>query len=241
MLVIPAIDLRGGQCVRLTQGRLDKETIFSKDPVFIAKLFKAKGAKRLHIVDLDGAFSGKPQNKSIIKKIVKSVDIPVQLGGGIREFKTIKKILSRGIDKVIIGTAAIYDPNLARRAIHEFGRRVIVGIDAFNGKVAIGGWKEITSIDAIELAKKLELWGVSEIIFTDISKDGMLEGPNLRAIKKMAKSVNIPIIASGGISSLRDIERIKRLERYGVIGVIIGKAIYTESISLEDAIQLASE
>lgn len=241
MLIIPAIDLRGGQCVRLTQGKLDKETVFSKDPVFIAKLFRAKGAKRLHIVDIDGAFSGKPQNKSIIKKIVKAVDIPVQLGGGIRDFKTIKKILSRGIDKVIIGTAAIYDPNLARRAIQEFGRKVIVGIDAFNGKVAIGGWKEITSIDAIELAKKLELWGVSEIIFTDISKDGMLEGPNLRAIKKMAKSVNIPIIASGGISSLKDIERIKRLEKYGVMGVIIGKAIYTESISLEDAIQLASE
>ena len=241
MLVIPAIDLRGGQCVRLEQGKLDKETIFSKDPVFIAKIWQAQGAKMLHIVDLDGAFSGVSQNTKIIKKIVKAVKIPVEVGGGIRNLKTIKKMLDRGIERVVLGTVAVYDPSLVRKAIDEFGRRVIVGIDAYEGRVAIAGWKDITSVKAVELAKKLEAWGISEIIFTDIAKDGMMQGPNLAGIRKIGRAINIPLIVSGGVSSLKDIKKIKLLEKYGVRGMIIGKAIYTGDIKLAEAIKIAEE
>ncbi len=241
MLVIPAIDLRGGQCVRLEQGKLEKETIFSKDPVFIAKLWQAQGAKMLHIVDLDGAFCGVSQNTRIIKKIIKAVNIPVEVGGGIRNFKTIKKLLSKNINRVVLGTVAVYDPSLVRKSIEEFGKRVVVGIDAYGGKVAISGWKDVTSVKAIELAKKLESWGISEIIFTDIAKDGMMQGPNMRSIKKIAKAVNIPIIVSGGISSLKDVKKIKKLEKYGVRGMIIGKALYTEAVKLKEAINIAEE
>lgn len=241
MLVIPAIDLRGGQCVRLEQGKLDKETIFSKDPVFIAKIWQAQGAKMLHIVDLDGAFSGVSQNTKIIKKIIKAVKIPVEVGGGIRSIKTIKKMLDKGIERVVLGTVAVYDPSLLRKAIDEFGRMVVVGIDAYEGRVAIAGWKDITSVKAIELAKKLEGWGISEIIFTDIAKDGMMQGPNLANIRRMGRAINVPLIVSGGISSLKDVKKIKLLEKYGVRGMIIGKALYTGDIKLDEAIKIAEE
>ena len=241
MLVIPAIDLRDGQCVRLEQGKLDKETIFSKDPVFIAKIWQAQGAKMLHIVDLDGAFSGVSQNTKIIKKIIKAVKIPVEVGGGIRNLKTIKKMLDKGIERVVLGTVAVYDPSLVRKAIDEFGRRVIVGIDAYEGRVAIAGWKDITSVKAVELAKKLEAWGISEIIFTDIAKDGMMQGPNLAGIRKIGRAINIPLIVSGGVSSLKDIKKIKLLGKYGVRGMIVGKALYTGDIKLAEAIQIAEE
>lgn len=241
MIVIPAIDLRGGQCVRLEQGKLEKETIFSRDPVFIAKLWQAQGARMIHIVDLDGAFSGVSQNTRIIKKIIKAIDIPVEVGGGIRNFRVIRKLLGKNIKRVVLGTVAVYDPSLVRKAIEEFGRKVVVGIDAYEGKVAIAGWKDITAVNAIELARKLESWGISEIIFTDITKDGMMKGPNVAGIKKMAKAVNIPIIASGGISSLKDVRRIKKLEKYGVRGMIIGKAIYNGAIKLTDAVRIVEE
>ncbi|MFH1783397.1 MAG: 1-(5-phosphoribosyl)-5-[(5-phosphoribosylamino)methylideneamino]imidazole-4-carboxamide isomerase [bacterium] len=241
MIVIPAIDLRGGQCVRLEQGKLEKETVFSRDPVFMAKLWQAEGAKMIHVVDLDGAFSGVSQNTRMIKKIVRSVNIPVELGGGIRSLKIIRKLLSKDINRVILGTVAVYDPSLVRKAIDEFGRRIVVGIDAYEGKVAIAGWKDITAVDAIDLARKLENWGISEIIFTDISKDGMMQGPNVSSIKKMAKAINIPLIVSGGVSSLKDVRRIKKLEKYGVSGMIIGKALYNGAIKLREAIRITEE
>jgi len=238
MLVIPAIDIRGGNCVRLVQGRLEQETIFSKDPVFVAKLWRAQGAKRIHIVDLDGAFSGIIQNLDLIKEIAKSIKVPVEVGGGIRDMETIERVFSGGVAKVVLGTSVIYDTATVRKALKKFGNRIVVSIDSLGGKVAIGGWKEITTVRATVLAKRVEEMGVKEIIFTDIKKDGMLKGPNLKSIKSFAEKVEVPVIACGGISDLEDVKRIKELEKYGVSGMIIGKALYTGSIKLQEAIQI---
>jgi phosphoribosylformimino-5-aminoimidazole carboxamide ribotide isomerase len=239
MLIIPAIDIRGGNCVRLVQGRLEQETIFSKDPVFVAKLWQAQGAERIHIVDLDGAFSGVIQNLELIMEIVNSINVPVEVGGGIRDMETIKRVLSGGVAKVILGTSAIYDTTTVKKALKKFKDKIVISIDSLGGKVAIGGWKEITAVRSTILAKKLEGMGVKEIIFTDIKRDGMLKGPNVKGIKAFASKVGIPVIACGGISTLEDVERIKELEKYGVAGMIIGKALYTGDIKLQEAIKVA--
>ncbi len=239
MLVIPAIDIRGGNCVRLVQGRLEQETIFSKDPVFVAKLWQAEGVKRLHIVDLDGAFSGIIQNLELIKEITKSINLPVEVGGGIRNMETIGRVLSSGVDKVILGTSAIYDTDTVRKALKKFRDRIVVSIDSFGGKVAIGGWKEITTVRSTTLAKRVKEMGVKEIIFTDIKKDGMLKGPNVKGIKAFAEKVGVAVIACGGISTLDDVKRIKELEQSGVSGMIIGRALYTGDIKLREAIEIA--
>ncbi|MFB0528124.1 MAG: 1-(5-phosphoribosyl)-5-[(5-phosphoribosylamino)methylideneamino]imidazole-4-carboxamide isomerase [bacterium] len=239
MLVIPAIDIRGGNCVRLVQGRLEQETIFSKEPVFVAKLWQAQGAKRLHIVDLDGAFSGVIQNLELIVKIANSVDVPVEVGGGIRDMDTIKKVLSGGVAKVILGTSAIYDTDTVKKALGKFRDKIVISIDSLGGKVAIAGWKEITAVRSTVLAKRVEGMGVKEIIFTDIKKDGVLKGPNVKGIKAFAEKVGIPVIACGGISTLDDVKRIKELEECGISGMIIGKALYTGAINLPEAMDIA--
>jgi phosphoribosylformimino-5-aminoimidazole carboxamide ribotide isomerase len=241
MLVIPAIDIRGGNCVMLTQGKLEAETIYSKDPAFMGKLWQARGAKRLHVVDLDGAFNGIQQNFEVIKKIRAAVDIPIECGGGVRNLKTIDMLCEAGINYVIIGTLAIYNPEVLRQAVEKYGERIIVAVDVQDGKVAIGGWKEITPVDAAELAQKLKGMGVKEMIFTDIKKDGTLQGPNIEGLKELAVRSKINVIASGGVSKLDDIRNIKALENDGVTGVIIGKALYTDDIKLEDAIKIAEK
>ncbi len=239
MLIIPAIDLRGGYCVRLIQGKIDKETIFSKDPMFIAKLFQAQGAKRLHIVDLDGAFSGKVQHFDLIKQIAEEVDIPIEVGGGLREYQIICDILSTKVQYVILGTTVVYNINLFKKVLKRFKKRVIVSLDCFDKKIAIGGWKDITSMDVFEMGLKLKDMGVKEIIYTDIKKDGTLKGPNLKMIEKIAIRVKLPLFVSGGVSTLEDIKKIKQLESLGVKGIIIGKALYTESVKLSEAIKIA--
>lgn len=227
MLVIPAIDIKGGQCVRLQQGKFENETVYFSDPVKTAQLWRIENAKILHLVDLDGALSGTRDNLPVIEKIVKNIDIPVQVGGGIRTLEDIRSYLNSGVCRVIIGTAAVKNPDLVRQAIEEFGpRAIIVGIDASNGKVAIKGWTETSALDAVELALQMKEYGLQRIIFTDISKDGMLQGPNLDATKDMAVRSGIKITASGGVSGFKDLLALKELVSFGVDSVIVGKALY---------------
>ncbi|MBI5418342.1 1-(5-phosphoribosyl)-5-[(5-phosphoribosylamino)methylideneamino]imidazole-4-carboxamide isomerase [Candidatus Poribacteria bacterium] len=241
MEIIPAIDIRGGNCVRLDQGRLERETIFSREPVSMAKMWAKRGASRLHIVDLDGAFEGMPKNLEIVTKIARTVNIPIQLGGGIRNLDAMDKILNSGIDRIVLGTSAYENLGMVKMAVLKHQKRIIVGVDASNGKLAIKGWKEVTEQDAEEFIEKLETTGLNTVIYTDISKDGMMEGPNIKSIRKIAKSTEISIIASGGISTLEDLKNIKKLEKHGVIGVIVGKALYTQSFELEDALTVMKE
>ena len=238
MLVIPAIDLKEGKCVRLEQGLMDKDTVFNDNPAAQARAWQDQGAEMLHIVDLDGAFAGQPKNRAAIEAIIGAISIPSQLGGGIRDIATIEAYLSLGLSRVIIGTAAQRNPELVREACVKFPGRIVVGIDARNGMVAVQGWAEVTDITAVDLARKFEGFGVSAIIYTDISRDGMLQGPNLEATKALAEAVSIPIIASGGVSSLKDIRNLMDIEASGVTGVITGKAVYTGAIKLGEAIAL---
>ena len=238
MIVIPAIDLKEGKCVRLEQGLMDRDTVFNDDPAAQALEWQAQGAELLHIVDLDGAFAGEPKNRSAIEAIIKAIAIPAQLGGGIRDIPTIEAYLGLGLARVIIGTAAQRNPELVREACAKFPGRIVVGIDARDGMVAVQGWAEVTGITAVELAKKFEGFGVSAIIYTDISRDGMLQGPNIEATRTLAESVAIPVIASGGVSSLKDIKNLMGIEASGVSGVITGKAVYTGAIRLSEAIGL---
>jgi phosphoribosylformimino-5-aminoimidazole carboxamide ribotide isomerase len=238
MNIIPAIDIRDGNCVMLTQGKIENETVYSKDPVFIAKLFQAKGAKRLHVVDLDGAFVGFPKNIEIVQKIRAAVDIPIQFGGGVRNEKTVDKLVGMGIDYVIIGTIAIYNPEVLRKAFEKYRSKIIVAIDARDNKVAIGGWKETTSVGPQEHAAKIKEMGVEEVIYTDIAKDGTLEGPNIEGIKAFLDYSKLKVIASGGISNIEDVKKLVELEKDGLSGVVIGKALYTENIKLEDVLKL---
>ncbi len=238
MIVIPAIDLKEGRCVRLEQGLMERDTVFNDNPAAQALEWETQGAQLLHIVDLDGAFAGEPKNRSSIEAMVKVLQIPTQLGGGIRDLATIEAYLTMGIGRVIIGTAAQRNPELVREACAQFPGRIVVGIDAKNGMVAVQGWAEVTGITAVELAKRFEGFGVSAIVYTDISRDGMLQGPNIEATKALAEAISIPVIASGGLSSLDDLERLMAIERSGVTGVITGKAIYTGSIKLCEAIAL---
>jgi phosphoribosylformimino-5-aminoimidazole carboxamide ribotide isomerase len=241
MYVIPAIDIRKGRCVRLVQGDLRDETVYSQEPVSVAKLWKLKGAKRLHVIDLDGAFSGKLANLEYVKDIIKATDLKVQVGGGIRDLKTIEKVLDLGVSSVILGTSVVQNKDFVKEAVKEYGKVIIAGIDAKKGMVAIKGWKQVTKVNAVELAQEMADLGVASIIFTDIQRDGMLEGPNFKSTKELACAVKIPVIISGGISSYKDIEHAKRLEKYGITSVIIGKALYTGKVDLKQAIKLAKE
>jgi phosphoribosylformimino-5-aminoimidazole carboxamide ribotide isomerase len=237
MLVIPAIDLRGGKCVRLIQGRADAETVFSDDPVAMALKWQSKGARFLHVVDLDGAFTGSQKNLSVVKDIVSALSIPVELGGGIRDQNAIEGVLQAGVQRAILGTSALKDPAFVEAMCREYGDRIAVGIDAKDGMVAIHGWTETGDKPAVAFALEMEAIGVKTIIYTDIKRDGMLRGPNIEATRALARATHdVEIIASGGVSSLQDINDLKELETLGVAGVIIGKALYTGDILLEDAI-----
>ena len=241
MLVIPAIDIRGGHCVRLYQGKMELEDIYSKDPVFIAKLWQTQGAKRLHIVDLDGAFSGIMQNFSLISKIHKAVNMITQVGGGVRSLITVRNLVKAGIDKVILGTSLIYNFKLVEKMVTRYGDKIMVSLDVTDDKVAIAGWKEVTSVSVDELIPKIKSLGIKEIVYTDIKKDGTLEGPNFEAIKQACESFGEGVIGCGGISSLEDVKNLKELEPLGLKGIIIGKALYTEKIKLEEAIGIAEK
>ena len=238
MIVIPAIDLKEGRCVRLEQGLMDKDTVFNDDPAAQALEWQRQGAELLHIVDLDGAFAGEPRNRSAIEAILVAISIPAQLGGGIRDLATIEAYLAMGLSRVIIGTAAQRNPGLVKEACSRFPGRIVVGIDAKNGMVAVQGWAEVTDCTASDLARRFEGIGVSAIIYTDISRDGMLQGPNLEATRELAEAVAIPVIASGGVSRLEDIKNLMAIEKSGVTGVITGKAVYTGAIKLAEAIAL---
>ena len=241
MLIIPAIDLRGGKCVRLVQGRADAETVFSSDPVAVALEWQRAGAQLLHVVDLDGAFTGAPVNLDVVRAIADAVDIDVELGGGIRDQKTVEQVFKAGVQRVILGTSALQNPALMQAMVEEYNDRIAVGIDAKEGMVAIRGWKEVGKKRAIDFAVEMENSGVKTIIYTDIRRDGMLTGPNVQGVKQMAEATkNVDIIASGGISSLQDIESLKPIETLGVVGVIVGKALYTGDVHLEEAISRAS-
>lgn len=237
MLVIPAIDLHGGKCVRLLRGERKKETIYSDKPWEVAQKWQQQGAARLHVVDLDGAFEGRPQNSVAIKEIAAAVTIPVQLGGGIRDFKTVESALELGVSRVILGTIAVENTKLVKEFIKFYGDRIIVGIDARQGMAAIKGWVEDSTRNALELALQVQQYGVGEIIYTDISRDGTLEGPNLQALKEMAQALNIPVIASGGVSNLQDLHHLLELEDFGITAVIVGQALYANKFSLSDAIR----
>jgi phosphoribosylformimino-5-aminoimidazole carboxamide ribotide isomerase len=238
MIVIPAIDLKDGRCVRLEQGLMDRDTVFNDDPGAQGRIWQDQGAELLHIVDLDGAFAGEPKNRRAIEVIVGALTIPTQLGGGIRDLATIETYLDLGIDRVIIGTAAQRNPELVEQACARFPGRIVVGIDAKNGKVAVQGWAEVTDVTAVDLALRFEGYGVAAIIYTDISRDGMMQGPNIEATRLLAEAISTPVIASGGVSSLRDIESLMAVESSGVTGVITGKAIYTGAIDLATAIRI---
>lgn len=240
MEVIPAIDLKGGQCVRLSQGDMDKATVYSDSPGATAQRWIACGAQRMHLVDLDGAIEGKPANEPAIREIVKACGpVPTQLGGGIRDMKRIATWLEAGVGRVILGTIAAENPALVREACRTFPGRVAVGIDAKDGRVAVKGWVEVTGQDAVDLARQFEDAGVAAIIYTDIARDGMLTGPNIEQTRRLAKSVKIPVIASGGVASLDDIRALKAVEADGIAGVITGRAIYTGKLDLAEAIRLA--
>jgi len=239
LIVIPAVDLKDGRCVRLSQGRMDQESVYSEHPVEMAKHWESKGAERLHVVDLNGAVMGKPFHRSLIREIAQSVQIPIEVGGGIRDLATIEDYLSSGVRWVILGTAAFQNRSVIEEACRRRAGKVILGIDAKGGKVAIQGWNEVVSLEAIDLAKQYEGMGLSAIIFTDIERDGMGTGLNFQSTRNLARSTSIPVIASGGVSRTEDIERLLELESEGVIGVIVGRALYTGSVKLEEAIRLA--
>ncbi len=239
MIIIPAVDLKEGRCVRLSQGRMDQESVYSDHPVEMAKHWESKGAERLHVVDLNGAVMGKPMHRSLIKEITQSLRIPVEVGGGIREIATIEDYLSSGARWVILGTAAFQNRSLVVEACRQFPERVILGIDARGGKVAIQGWNDVLSLEAVALAKQFEGKGLSAVIFTDIERDGMSTGLNFESTRRLSRSTSIPVIASGGVSRIEDIKHLLELESEGVIGVIVGRALYTGQLDLEEAIQLA--
>jgi phosphoribosylformimino-5-aminoimidazole carboxamide ribotide isomerase len=251
MLLIPAIDIKDGQCVRLKQGDMDQATVFSPDPAEMARHWLVQGARRLHLVDLDGAFAGKPKNRAAIQSIVTAVqeyaeknnikEIPVQLGGGIRDLDTIEHYLDNGISYIIVGTAAVKNPGFLQDACGAFPGHIIVGLDAKDGKVATDGWSKLSKHNVVELGKKFEGYGVESIIYTDIGRDGMMGGVNIDATVKLAQSVNIPIIASGGVHDIKDVEALCKVHSEGVEGVICGRSIYEGTLDLKKAQALADK
>jgi len=236
MILIPAIDLKQGHCVRLRQGNMDESTVFSDDPVAMAGKWVSQGCRRLHIVDLDGAFEGQPVNADVIEEICAGFPgLPIQIGGGIRSIETVEAYLAAGVSFVIIGTMAVKKPGFVDDLCTEFPDRVIVGIDARNGKVATQGWEKKTDIAAADLARRFEDQGVVAIVYTDISRDGMMQGVNIDATRLLAEAISVPVIASGGVTDMRDIKRLNAIKEAGIDGVIIGRALYERTISLPEA------
>jgi phosphoribosylformimino-5-aminoimidazole carboxamide ribotide isomerase len=236
VIVIPAIDLKDGMCVRLLQGKKDEVTVYSDDPPAVARRWQDLGGGLLHVVDLDGAFTGEQHNFAKIRAIREAIDIPIEVGGGIRDVERIEKLVELGVDRTIIGTSAAKNPDMVREACKKFPQKILVGIDAKNGKVAVRGWVEVTELDAIEFARQMQDAGAAGIIYTDISRDGMLTGPNLEAMAAMVESVDIPVIASGGVSRLDDIKNLMQID--GLWGAITGKALYSGAMKLDEAIAL---
>jgi phosphoribosylformimino-5-aminoimidazole carboxamide ribotide isomerase len=243
MLLIPAIDLKDGKCVRLQQGDMKAVTTFGDDPAAMARRWLEAGARRLHLVDLNGAFAGRPVNEGAVKAILRTVEdrIPVQLGGGIRDLDTIERYLDDGISYVVIGTAAVKNPGFMKDACSAFGGHIIVGLDAKDGKVATDGWSKLTGHEVADLARKFEDYGVEAVIYTDIGRDGMLTGINVEATVKLAQSVGIPVIASGGLAGMADIEQLCAVEGEGVSGLICGRSIYTGALDFAAAQRRADE
>jgi phosphoribosylformimino-5-aminoimidazole carboxamide ribotide isomerase len=239
MIIFPAIDIRGGRCVRLVQGRADQETVYGDDPAAMGSRWQDEGAAWLHVVDLDGAFNAEPQNLEVIGRLRRAVTIPIQLGGGIRNLETIQAYIDEGIDRLILGTAILKDPDLVARALIAHPGRIALGLDAKNGLLAVEGWTETTSRTAAEVARKLADLHPAAIIYTDISRDGVKRGVNLEATGALAQATDIPVIASGGVSSIDDIKALLPLEPLGVIGVITGKALYDGNLDLKEAIRVA--
>lgn len=240
MLVLPAIDLRNGKCVRLVEGKVENETVYSNDPAEMAEKWEGLGAKFLHLVDLDGAFAGKPQNLEAVKAILKVLTIPAELGGGIRDMDTISAYLDLGINRVILGTAAVSNPKLIEEACRKFGgEHIVLGVDARDGMVAVEGWDATATVNAVDLAKQMKDLGVQRIIYTDIKRDGTLKGPNLDATKEIAVKTGLKVIASGGVACLDDIKAVKKLEPFGVDSVISGKALYDGRLDLREALTIA--
>jgi phosphoribosylformimino-5-aminoimidazole carboxamide ribotide isomerase len=241
MLIFPAVDIKGGRCVRLKQGRADQETVFSNDPAAMGLKWQDQGAAWLHVVDLDGAFTSKPQNLEAIRALRRALTIPMQLGGGIRTLDTIKLYLELGIDRVILGTVVWKDPDLVARACADYPGRVAVGLDAKDGLLAVEGWTETSTLQVLDAAKTLEPHKPAAYIYTDIARDGVKRGVNVEATRALAQAVATPVIASGGVSSLTDVRTLLPLEPLGVIGVIIGRALYDGNFSLSEAIRLAAD
>ena len=241
MTIFPAIDLRGGKCVRLFKGDFDQETVFSDQPAEVAQQWQAQGAQFLHLVDLDGARAGHSENLATVREILAAVTIPVELGGGIRTLENIDEVLALGVRRVILGSVAVRDPELVAAACAKYGDRIVVGIDAKDGIVAVDGWGVSGDVDVITLAKRMKQAGVRTIIYTDISKDGTLAGVNVEATAKLERESGVHVVASGGVRDVRDIEALKPYEKDGIEGVIVGKSIYTGSLSLPEALAIAGE
>lgn len=234
LLILPAIDIKDGRCVRLVQGAPGTEKIYSDDPVQMAVLWRGENSKTLHVVDLDGAFDGKMKNLETLQRMMKAVDIPIQIGGGIRTYEQVKQLFDIGLYRVVLGTAAIDDPELVARCVKDFGaRKIVVGIDAKNGVVMTKGWQENTGIEAVSLALNMKALGVCRIVYTDITRDGMLSGPNFEAIAEMAKKSGLKVTASGGVSDYQDLIKLQELEKFGVDSVIVGKALYENRFSCQ--------
>lgn len=243
MVIIPAIDIKDGHCVRLKQGDMRASTVFSDDPVGMAKQWLAQGARRLHVVDLDGAVAGKPKNEAIIKKIVEAVGekLPVQLGGGIRDLDTIERYIDCGVTYIVIGTAAVKNPGFLHDACSAFQGHIVVALDAKDGKVAVEGWSKMTGHDVIDLAKKFEDYGVEAILYTDIGRDGMLSGVNIEATVHLARQLRIPVIASGGLNDIEGIRELCKVQDEGIMGVITGRAVYEGTLDFKKAQALADQ
>ena len=242
MLIIPAIDLKDGHCVRLEQGRMETATVFSKQPGEAAAQWAARGARRLHVVDLNGAIAGRPRNEAAIKDIIAALDsdIPVQLGGGIRDLETIERYLDDGVSFIIIGTAAVKNPGFLHEACDAFPGHIIVGLDAKDGKVATDGWSKLTGHDVVDLAKRFQDYGVEAVIYTDIGRDGMMTGVNVEATVRLAQALTVPVIASGGLNSLDDVRRLREVEAEGITGCIAGRAIYEGTLDFAAALKVAA-
>jgi phosphoribosylformimino-5-aminoimidazole carboxamide ribotide isomerase len=242
MLIIPAIDLKDGHCVRLEQGRMDAATVFSREPGKTAQTWTERGARRLHVVDLNGAVAGKPRNEKAIKEIIAAVDsdVPVQLGGGIRDLDTIERYLDDGVSFIVIGTAAVKNPGFLHEACDAFPGHIIVGLDAKDGKVATDGWSKLTGHDVVDLAKRFQDYGVEAVIYTDIGRDGMMTGVNIDATVRLAQALSVPVIASGGLASLDDIRRLREVENEGITGCIAGRAVYEGKLDFAAALKVAA-
>ncbi len=241
MLLIPAIDLKDGKCVRLRQGRMEDSTVFSDDPVAMAARWVEAGARRLHLVDLNGAFAGQPVNAQVIRRIAPTFpDLPIQVGGGIRDEQTVEAYLDAGVQFVIIGTKAVQEPGFVNDLCAEYPGHIIVGLDAKDGRVAVNGWSKLSKHDVIDLARIFERYGVEAIVYTDISRDGMMQGVNIEATVRLAQAISIPVIASGGVSTLDDVRALCAVEKEGIMGAIIGRALYDGAIDLVAAQQLAN-